>query len=190
MNIIFVAIAFSIFLVGSLISNHKLIVKSNVDDKNKVTVEQSVTNNSQQNSNNGNESVAGASTDSGEVNPTPTSSPTPTEKPFPELVTVTPSKPADENTSVAFFLYSNATVLSQTTTSLQLTSSDNTKTITDWYKNKIKEFGLSVTSFVTTNTNDNVLNKLAGAGNGKKVSVEIKKDANESVATITVNFSS
>lgn len=67
------------------------------------------------------------------------------------------------------------------------TSSQNPTTITNWYKDKIKSLGMNTTSFVTTNTNDNVLNKLAGANGSENVTIEIKKDSSESTTHITIS---
>lgn len=67
-------------------------------------------------------------------------------------------------------------------------SSDSPQVITDWYKNKIKTLNLNATSFVQTNTNNNVLNKLVAANGSTKVAIEITKDASSSQTSISVNL--
>ena len=47
--------------------------------------------------------------------------------------------------------------------------------ITSWYKEKITKEGMNVRTFVTTKTNDDVLNKLVAADGKKEVRVEISK---------------
>ena len=52
---------------------------------------------------------------------------------------------------------------------------DNYEKILQKYKDKIKEKGMSVTSFVTTSANGNILNKLSGASGNEEVNIEIKR---------------
>ena len=111
-----------------------------------------------------------------------TATPTKTLTPFP---TNTP-KPASSNLSS--YQYPNSQVVSSGDNSLILNSTDNADTITDWYKEKIKGEGMSVTSFVTTKTNDNVLNKLVGADGEREIRVEITKDAASSTVKISVSL--
>ena len=123
-----------------------------------------------------------------EVTPTTgshqTDTPIPTKTPIPSS-TNTP-KPASANLSS--FQYPNSQVVSSGENSLILNSIDNADTITDWYKEKIKGEGMSVTSFVTTKTNDNVLNKLVGADGEREIRVEITKEAGSSTVKISVTF--
>ena len=123
-----------------------------------------------------------------EVTPTvgshQTDTPIPTKTPIPSP-TNTP-KPASSNLSS--FQYPNSQVVSSGENSLILNSIDNADTITDWYKEKIKGEGMSVTSFVTTKTNDNVLNKLVGADGEREIRVEITKEAGSSTVKISVTL--
>lgn len=102
--------------------------------------------------------------------------------------TPTPTAPSQNTTNNSNWVYPGATINNQGSGSLSLSSTDNPTTITNWYKDKIKSSGGSTTSFVTTNTNDNVLNKLAGAGGSTNVQVEIKKDSGSASTTINVTF--
>ena len=123
-----------------------------------------------------------------EVTPTTgshqTDTPIPTKTPIPSP-TNTP-KPASSNLSS--FQYPNSQVVSSSENSLILNSIDNADSITDWYKEKIKGDGMSVTSFVTTKTNDNVLNKLVGADGEREIRVEITKEAGSSTVKISVTL--
>jgi len=67
-------------------------------------------------------------------------------------------------------------------------STDNPVLITDWYKEKIKTMGATSTSFVSTNTNGNVLNKLIGNTGSEEIRVEITKKSSESKVVITLKF--
>lgn len=120
-------------------------------------------------------------------NLTPTFSPslTPTKIP---TKTPTPTSKSLVNTSLSSFVYPNSVVLESSSNSLELTSQDDPDKITNWYKDKIKATGISVTSFVTTKTNNNVLNKLVGADGKLEVRVEIEKNANEERAHIFVDL--
>ncbi|MDO8498394.1 MAG: hypothetical protein Q7S44_01265 [bacterium] len=66
-------------------------------------------------------------------------------------------------------------------------SSDDTTAITNWYREKIKSLGMSTTSFVQTNTNGNVLNKLVGSDGQKEIEVEISKKSSSKEAKIVLN---
>lgn len=65
-------------------------------------------------------------------------------------------------------------------------SGDDPQKITAWYQQKINGAGMTVTSFVVTNTNNNIINNLAGAGSGMEAAIEILKLANENITTIKV----
>lgn len=65
-------------------------------------------------------------------------------------------------------------------------SSADPQVITNWYKSKIETLGTSAKSFVQTNTNGNVLNKLVAANGSSKVSVEISKSSSDSQTSILV----
>lgn len=120
-----------------------------------------------------------------EIDKTDTPTPPSGQRPSGPAVTNTP-KPSSNNLSS--FQYPNSQVVSSGENSLILNSIDSSDTITDWYKEKIKGEGMSVTSFVTTKTNDNVLNKLVGADGEREIRVEITKDAGSSTVKISVSL--
>lgn len=103
--------------------------------------------------------------------------------------TATPNPPilGEAPGSAGEFAYPSATRVSGEGSSFTLKSGDSPATITDWYKNRIKQAGMKTTSFVQTSTNGNILNSLVGAGNGHEVRVEIKKSADEGSVTINVS---
>lgn len=109
----------------------------------------------------------------------PSVSPTPTPTPTPALTqTQTPL------TDITQFRYPESVIVSLTGTTLSLESWEDTDKITDWYKEKIKNQGMNVKAFVTTKTNDNVLNTLVGADGKKEIRVEIKKNSEEQTTHI------
>lgn len=89
-------------------------------------------------------------------------------------------------TTISIFIYPGATIKTQTQTTLTLESSDDTDKITDWYKDKIKNMGANVKSFINTRANDKVMNKLVGANSELEVSVEISRDPGSSIVKISV----
>lgn len=143
----------------------------------------------------------------GEVAPTlsPTLTPAPSEIPtsYPTMsptVIVTPTKaPKIQITiqsnnsngtslSISKFQYPGASVSSSSNNKLELTTNDSPKTVTDWYKNTINQTGMNVKSFVTTSTNDNVVNKLVGANGNDEVRVDITRAPNDTATTIIVEL--
>lgn len=72
--------------------------------------------------------------------------------------------------------------------SISLESTDAPTTITNWYKEKIKSLGMSAKSFVQTNTNGNILNKLVGTDGRYQVRVEIGRHNNESIVHVSVSL--
>lgn len=66
------------------------------------------------------------------------------------------------------------------------TSSDDPDKITNWYKEKINSQGYSSKSFVTTKTNEKVLNKLSAAKNNKNILIEISRANQNSESVITI----
>lgn len=132
-----------------------------------------------------------------EQTPTPTLTPTPSQIPndSPSLIppTLTPTlsptptnTPINESQSILDFKYPNSSQVSLNGNEMVLESTDDPKIITDWYKDKIKTMNMSVTSFVQTSTNGNILNKLVGSNGNKEVRVEISKQNNNPTVKIVV----
>lgn len=107
-------------------------------------------------------------------------------QPTPTPMSNNPQITSSDNHST--WIYPNASIISQANNHLELTTNDSANQVTDWYKNKIKQLGWNTTSFVMTNTNDQVLNKLVGAQNNQQVNVEITKVAGSSTVKISLKF--
>lgn len=123
------------------------------------------------------------------ASPTPTTTlstnPNPTAKPS---VTPQPTAQPQQSSSTNFsdFKYPGSSTTTDTSSQLVLSSSDDPETITSWYENKIKELGYSSQSSAKTNTNGNVLNKLAGGKNGASVAIQIQRSSGQNSTTITI----
>lgn len=106
-----------------------------------------------------------------------------------EVKVVTPTNSVVlPNDLISYFKYPNAKSLSSSENKLALESGDDSKVITDWYKERINSKGMNVKSFVSTSANDNIENKLVAANSDFKVSVTIKGVKGGSF-TITVETS-
>lgn len=113
--------------------------------------------------------------------------PTRTEIPTP-IPTKKPSASSDTNQSPTEIQYPNAVQIRTEGNTTVYESQDDPDAITDWYKEKIKELGMSATSFVTTKTNGNVLNELVGANGKREIRVEITKSADQSTTEIKLTI--
>jgi len=103
---------------------------------------------------------------------------------IPPTSTPVPSSQRD----ISSFVYPGSITLNQSEKEITLQSFDDPSNITNWYKEKITSLGMNAKSFVQTNTNGNVLNKLTGANLMFKVSVTISKKNSQSSTEITVNI--
>ena len=92
--------------------------------------------------------------------------------------------------SLTNFYYPGAYVNSSSTEKLELESSDDPNKMTDWYKNKISSLGLHTQTFMKTNANGKVLNKLAGVNGSIEFQIEISKNTTDSRTKITITVSS
>lgn len=99
------------------------------------------------------------------------SAPTPSQRPSPTFGSV--------DITINNFIYPNSVRTSISMNNVVMKSNDHPQAITDWYKEKIKSLGMNINSFIQTNTNGNVLNKLLSANSGFKISVIISKKNNE-----------
>ncbi len=101
-------------------------------------------------------------------------SPTPT----PEVIADIPKNNID------FLIYPNATIVTKTDNSLTLESEKNADEITDWYKGKIDEYDMNITSTIKTNTNGNVLNKISASNGSLKIEIEISASNSSNLVKI------
>lgn len=118
--------------------------------------------------------------------PFPTDMPTLTPSPTPTPTTFIPTpQPTNDNQLHVNFKYPNSIIISQNASETIYESTDDPKKITDWYKDKIKSMNMNVTSFVQTNTNGNILNKLVGSNGNEEVRIEITKQNNSQIVKIS-----
>lgn len=116
-----------------------------------------------------------------QLTPTPeANSPTPT-----KVQETNEQEKADRSSEVDVYIYPDAKIISRSGNAINLQVSDPAQTVTNWYENKIKQDNLNVTSFVKTDTNGQILNKLVGANSNKEVRVEIKSSS-ESLVEVSV----
>lgn len=121
--------------------------------------------------------------------PTQISTVTPTSTSIP---TIQPTKLSSAKptmiTSISFIkIYANSRIISQSDGSVAFESDDSPDVITTFYKSLIEQSGSKVTSFVTTKTNGNVLNKLAGVVDNQSIEIEIKREKTESKTLVTAS---
>lgn len=121
------------------------------------------------------------------VSPTLTPSPALIPTTMPTVLPTSIPAPKTSYTNINSFIYPNSSRISYAENSAVLQSSDNTQVITNWYKDKIISLGMNVKSFVQTNTNGNILNKLIGANGSINVSIEISKQNSDSKTLIKIS---
>ncbi len=108
------------------------------------------------------------------------SAPSPT--PHPSATPRSIPTPSSSSVSTSDWKYPNST----STGDNKWQSNDGPQVITNWYKSRIEALHLNAQSFVQTDTNDNVLNKLVAGSGAFKVSVEISKSSTFSQTSISV----
>lgn len=122
--------------------------------------------------------------------PTPTQTPTPTSTPTP-IPTSVPSTSTPipfSQRNMSSFIFPGSIILNQSGDEMTLQSLDDPISITNWYKEKIISLNMNAKSFVQTNTNGDILNKLVASDGAHKVQVKISKKNNESVVEISVIY--
>ena len=123
------------------------------------------------------------------------SSPSPSESPkasptIHPTSTPTPKPQTSQNQSMDEYIYPASKVISSSVRSLSLTSNDDPGKITSWYKEKIQSKNLNVNSFVNTQANDKILNKLVGDNGQISISVEVSKENANAQVNITIGTTS
>lgn len=114
----------------------------------------------------------------------PSPSSTPTDPPDVSVGDMTDSRSGLEK-----YQYPNSIIVSSTDRQLSLNSDDSPDTITQWYKDTIDDENMNITTFITTNTNGAVMNKLVGANGASSVTIEITDTQNDSPVEIEVTLS-
>ncbi|MBI4036907.1 hypothetical protein HY385_00600 [Candidatus Daviesbacteria bacterium] len=105
----------------------------------------------------------------------------PTHSQAPSLATASPS-----SDSSGQFVYPNAQTINQDQGMVNLQSEDNPTTITNWYQDKIKQLGFTITTSIQTNTNGNLSNKLIGNNKDQFIDIEITKQYNQPKTIIII----
>lgn len=88
---------------------------------------------------------------------------------------------------ISDYIYEGAKINNESSSKLEMETTANSATVTNWYKEKIRKMNFNAKSFSQTNTNGVVFNKLSAAKPGEKIEITIKKDQNTSNVTITVD---
>ena len=169
MNIVAITIAVVIVIVG--------VVSSNLKQKEQtqgIRETQEVTQEDDQ------------ETSSSGITPSPIPSPTPK----PPTPTPTIPSPSGQNQPSGELRYPNAKYIRSEGSVEVYESQDDPDAITQWYKDQIQSMGMGTKSFITTKTNDNVLNKLVGADGSREVRIEITRSSGSSTTEIKVSISS
>lgn len=94
-----------------------------------------------------------------------------------------------DNLVIGKFIYPDSTVVHEDESNLQLASGEESDTITDWYKSKIELSNMNVKTFVKTNANNKVLNKLVATNGNFQIDIEINRETQGDAVKIEVNLS-
>ncbi|MCL4398075.1 hypothetical protein M1403_03585 [Patescibacteria group bacterium] len=88
------------------------------------------------------------------------------------------------------WIYPGATQIDNSSGVVTYETTDEPSAVTSWYQDQIARGGMTVTSYIVTNTNDNVINRLVGASaDGSEIEVEIVRLAGSSYTTISLGGS-
>lgn len=121
--------------------------------------------------------------------PFSSANPSPSLEPTEQLAVTAELKVSEKeempNSTISDYRYPGAKVTVTSDSAMTLESIDDAAVITNWYEDKIREKGLGTKTFVKTNTNGEVNNKLVGASGIIEISVQIVKSPATNV-TITV----
>lgn len=105
----------------------------------------------------------------------------PSQYPIPTSFSVSPT-----TMQLNDFIYPNSEIHVRNNSSVFLTSTDDPAIITTWYKDKINEMSINTTSLITTNSNNNISNKITASKGQQQIQIEITKSANDSQVFIKV----
>ena len=72
------------------------------------------------------------------------------------------------------FIYPGAEITKQSPNNILFQTSSDIVVVTNWYEEKVSELGFSATSVIRTNTNGQVLNKIAAANSEYEIVIEIQ----------------
>jgi hypothetical protein len=127
--------------------------------------------------------------DNSQIASLPSEEPTPTPTAV-ALVTPQPKSQPPQNQNIAEYIYPGSKIAASSSQNLTLTSGDDPGKITSWYKAKIQSKNLNVNSFVSTQANDKILNKLVGGSAQISINVEVSRDSASALVNITIGLTS
>ncbi len=123
---------------------------------------------------------------------TQTPTPIPTEKSTPTVFKKSPTPTVqtqnNPSTDINYYKYPNSQVEESSRNRLVLVSTDDPNVITGWYIERLKSQNMKANSFVKTQTNKNVLNKLVSSNGSIKVSIMISKKNSDTNTKIVVEI--
>lgn len=118
--------------------------------------------------------------------PTSTVTKNPTQLPVTPKSTQPPTNPSQ---SLSDWYYPGSQILSVTDKTVNLVTSDEPDKVTDWYKAKLNDAGMTAKTVVKTQTNGTVENVVAGAGGGINIKITITHQPKELDTKIKVEIS-
>jgi len=107
---------------------------------------------------------------------------------FSESPTSFPNSPTFQKSGMESYKYPGAKVINFSDREILMQSFDDPDVITNWYRSIIQNQNLNVKTFVTTKTNDNVLNKLVGVSQEFEIEVVIEKKSGENIIRISIEL--
>lgn len=116
-----------------------------------------------------------------QIESSPTKAALPTSTSTPPTVTQKPN----QNT-MSDLIYPGSLIRNQTETALELESSNDPQSVTQWYKDTIDSMNMNVKSFSQNTVNGNTHNSLVSANNNTEIRVTITKNKSESTTKISV----
>lgn len=99
---------------------------------------------------------------------------------------VTPTATISSNLILEDLVYPGSIKLTEKENFFSLESYDNPRKITDWYESKIEEKDLKVRTFLRTNSNENILNRVVGIKGQTKITIDVTKKNTDERTKISV----
>lgn len=84
-------------------------------------------------------------------------------------------------------IYTDAEITKQYPNTIFMNTSADVSIVTNWYEDKISEYGFNAASVIRTNTNNQVLNKIAAANSDYEIMIEITNAGNETSVKISLD---
>lgn len=173
MQVVIVALAAVVLGVGILSSNHTQTSDDQLTATETPLVEVSVL------------GIDSSPSPESSSTPEPSETADPTNTPTQEPTAKPTQQP--NNISLSQYMYPGSTVVSSSSSKLELTTGTDPNTVSDWYRSLVKTNGFSVTSSIKTSTNEIVNNKLVAAKGDQQVSVNVSKKNGSTVIVVEVN---